>query len=372
MPPGPARRSVNHIMRVDHFDFHLPPERIAARPISPRDSARLLHVAKDGLGDHVVSDLPALLASGDVLVLNDTRVLPARLTGVRGAVRIEVTLHHPVADGVWDAFARPAKRLKAGQEIVFAEDFSAHVAAREGPEVRLEFPLRGKYLRAALERHGVPPLPPYIPRPDGADARDKADYQTLHAAKDGAVAAPTAGLHMTPALLQALAARGVAAEFITLHVGAGTFLPVRTADTADHVMHGEWGSLDAGTAARINAARDNGGRVVALGSTSLRLLERAADEDDRLAAFSGDIDLFIVPGYRFKIVDLLMSNFHLPRSTLYMLVSAFAGMARMRDAYAHAISAGYRFYSYGDASLLAQAETAEVAAEAAAAEAAVW
>ncbi|MEE8172535.1 MAG: tRNA preQ1(34) S-adenosylmethionine ribosyltransferase-isomerase QueA, partial [Alphaproteobacteria bacterium] len=302
------------------------------------------------------------------LVLNDTRVLPARLTGRRGEVRIEVTLHRKMADGVWDAFARPAKRLKAGQEIVFADGFSAHVAAREGAEVRLEFSLRGKQLRAALERHGVPPLPPYIPRPDGADARDKADYQTLHAAKDGAVAAPTAGLHLTPALFDALAARGVASEFITLHVGAGTFLPVRTADTADHVMHGEWGALGAATAARINAAREKGGRVVAVGSTSLRVLERAADAHGRLAAFSGDIDLFIVPGYRFKIVDLMMSNFHLPRSTLYMLVSAFAGMARMRDAYAHAISAGYRFYSYGDAGLLTHADAAEVAAEAAAAE----
>ena len=239
--------------------------------------------------------------------------------------------------------------------------------SREGAEVRLNFALRGTQLRSALERHGVPPLPPYIPRSDGADARDKADYQTIYAAKDGAVAAPTAGLHMTPELFAALDARGVTCEFITLHVGAGTFLPVRTEDTADHVMHGEWGTLGASAAERINAARENGGRVVALGSTSLRILEHAADAAGRLAPFSGDIDLFIEPGYRFKAVDLLMSNFHLPRSTLFMLVSAFAGMARMRQAYVHAIASGYRFYSYGDASLLAHAETAEVAAEAAAA-----
>ena len=355
-------------MRGDLFDFHLPPERIAARPASPRDSARLLHVSESGFGDHIVRDLPARLLPGDVLVLNDTRVLPARLRGTRGAARIEVTLHRMVADGVWDAFARPAKRLKAGQEIVFAGDFSAQVVAREGPEVRLEFSLQGAALRAALEHHGAMPLPPYIPRENGADARDKADYQTIHAAHDGAVAAPTAGLHMTPALFDALKLRGVATEFITLHVGAGTFLPVRAADTADHVMHGEWGTLGAETAARINAARDKGGRVVALGSTSLRILEHAADAEGRLAPFSGDIDLLIVPGYRFKITDLLMSNFHLPCSTLFMLVSAFAGMARMQGAYAHAISSGYRFYSYGDASLLTRADTAAVAAEAAAAQ----
>ncbi|HJN60691.1 MAG TPA: tRNA preQ1(34) S-adenosylmethionine ribosyltransferase-isomerase QueA [Alphaproteobacteria bacterium] len=343
-------------MRVDLFDFHLPPVRIAARPAAPRDSARLLSVGAGGFADHIVRDLPALLLPGDVLVLNDTRVLPARLTGVRGDARIEVTLLSRLADGVWNAFARPAKRLKAGQEITFADGFSAYVLAREGAEVRLEFTLPGEQLRAALERHGAPPLPPYIARPDGADERDKSDYQTVHAANDGAVAAPTAGLHMTEALFDALAARGVAVEFITLHVGAGTFVPVRASDTADHVMHGEWGALGAGVAARINAARETGGRVVAVGSTSLRILERAADEVGRLSPFAGDIDLFIVPGYRFKIVDLMMTNFHLPRSTLFMLVSAFAGVARMRDAYAHAIAENYRFYSYGDACLLTRAE----------------
>ncbi len=343
-------------MRVDLFDFELPPERIAARPVSPRDSARLLEIGPDGLNDCVVSDLPALLAPGEVL--NDTRVLPARLTGRRGEARIEITLHHMQGDGMWDAFARPAKRLKAGQEIIFAEDLTAKVLAREGGEVRLDFNLRGADLRAALERHGTPPLPPYIPREDGADLRDKADYQTLHAAKDGAVAAPTAGLHMTPELFAALDTRGVAREFITLHVGAGTFLPVRAEDTEDHVMHGEWGELDAGAAARINAARAAGGRVVAVGSTSMRILERAAGDAGRLSAFSGEIDLFIVPGYRFKAVDLMMTNFHLPRSTLFMLVSAFAGMERMQSAYAHAITEGYRFYSYGDACLLHRTEDA--------------
>jgi S-adenosylmethionine:tRNA ribosyltransferase-isomerase len=343
-------------MRVDIFDFTLPPERIAARPATPRDAARLLQVGAGALHDRTVRDLPGLLAPGDVLVLNDTRVLPARLTGRRGEARIEVTLHRVLADGLWNAFARPAKRLKPGQEIVFAVDFSARVEAREGGEVRLRFSRRGAALRAALERHGAAPLPPYIRRSGGPDARDRADYQTLHAAKDGAVAAPTAGLHMTAELNAALAARGVTREFVTLHVGAGTFLPVRVADTRDHVMHSEWGALDGATAARLNAARARGGRIVALGSTSLRILERAADAAGNLSAFSGDIDLFIVPGYQFKFVDLMMTNFHLPRSTLFMLVSAFAGLARMQAAYAHAIAGNYRFYSYGDACLLTRAE----------------
>ncbi len=343
-------------MRVDLFDFTLPPERIAARPLSPRDSARLLQVEAGKLHDRRVRDLPALLMPGDILVLNDTRVVPARLSGRRGEARIEITLHRVLGDGLWSAFARPAKRLKPGQEIVFADGFSARVEAREGGEVRLRFAVQGEDLRAALERHGSPPLPPYIPREDGPDAQDRTDYQTIHAVHDGAVAAPTAGLHMTAELNAALAERGVASAFVTLHVGAGTFLPVRTEDTADHVMHSEWGQLSAETAAAINAARESGGRVVALGSTSLRILERAADGKGRLSPFSGDIDLFIVPGYRFKIVDLMMTNFHLPRSTLFMLVSAFAGLARMQAAYAHAIAQNYRFYSYGDACLLTRAE----------------
>ncbi len=350
-------------MRVDFFDFSLPPERIAARPATPRDSARLLQVGLSELHDRTVCDLPALLGPGDVLVLNDTRVVPAWLKGRRGEARIEITLHRVLADGLWSAFARPAKRLKPGQEIVFADGFSAQVEAREGGEVRLRFALDGEDLRAALECHGSPPLPPYIPRESGPDAQDRTDYQTIHAAHDGAVAAPTAGLHMTAELNAALAARGVVCEFVTLHVGAGTFLPVRTVDTADHVMHAEWGALSAGAAASINKARESGGRVVAVGSTSLRILERAADAGGRLSPFSGDIDLFIVPGYRFRIVDLMMTNFHLPRSTLFMLVSAFAGLARMQAAYAHAIQHGYRFYSYGDACLLARADADDVAAE---------
>ena len=308
--------------------------------------------------NHLVRDLPALLLPGDVLVLNDTRVLPARLTGRRGEARIEVNLHQMQGDGQWDAFARPAKRLKVGQEILFADEFSARVVARDGGEVRLEFDLRGAELRNALERYGKPPLPPYITREKGADERDRSDYQTVYAARDGAVAAPTAGLHMTLELFAALERRGVAREFITLHVGAGTFLPVRANDTKDHVMHGEWGELDASVAARINQARAAGGRVVAVGSTSLRILECAADDSGRLSAFSGVIDLFIVPGYRFKTVDLMMTNFHLPRSTLFMLVSAFAGMKHMRAAYEHAIAEGYRFYSYGDACLLHRTEDA--------------
>ena len=339
-------------MQVDLFDFFLPPERIAVRPISPRDSARLFEIGPKALNGHLVRDLPAMLSPGDVLVLNDTRVLPARLTGRRGDARIEVTLHQMQGDYQWDAFVRPAKRLKAGQEILFADGFSSRVVARDGGVVRLEFNLCGDELRAALERHGTPPLPPYIPRVKGADERDGVDYQTIYAVKDGAVAAPTAGLHMTLELLAALKKRGVTLEFITLHVGAGTFLPERVDDTNDHVMHGEWGELDASVATRINRARAAGGRVIAVGSTSLRILERAADDSGCLSAFSGVIDLFIVPGFRFKVVDLMMTNFHLPRSTLFMLVSAFAGMKRMRKAYEHAIAEGYRFYSYGDACLL--------------------
>jgi len=345
-------------MKVDLFNFFLPPERIAVRPVSPRDSARLLKVSPKVMNGHLVRDLPAMLSPGDVLVLNDTRVLPARLTGRRGDAHIEVTLHQMQGDDQWDAFVRPAKRLKVGQEILFADGFSSQVVARDGGEVRLEFNLRGEELCAALECHGTLPLPPYIPREKGADERDSIDYQTIYAKSDGAVAAPTAGLHMTPDLFTALEKRGVILEFITLHVGAGTFLPVRVDDTRNHVMHGEWGELDSAVAARINRARAAGGRVVAVGSTSLRILECAADDSGSLSAFSGVIDLFIVPGYRFKVVDLMMTNFHLPRSTLFMLVCAFAGMKRMRSAYERAIADGYRFYSYGDACLLHRTDDA--------------
>jgi S-adenosylmethionine:tRNA ribosyltransferase-isomerase len=339
-------------MKVSDFDFELPARLIADRPAVPRDSARLLEVA-DGLRDRVVRDLPALLRPGDLLVVNDTRVIPARLCGRRGSAAIEVTLHKCVAAARWRAFARPARKLKPGDDIDFGEGLSAAVAGKgDGGEVELVFDRGGAELMAALAQVGRMPLPPYIKRPGGADERDRADYQTIFAARDGAVAAPTAGLHFTPALLSALAARGVARVAVTLHVGAGTFLPVKAEDTNDHVLHAEYGIVDEAAATAIEHARAAGGRVVAVGTTSLRLLESAADDGGRVRPFAGDTDLFITPGYRFKAVDLLLTNFHLPRSTLFMLVCAFAGIGRMKAAYAHAKAAGYRFYSYGDCCLL--------------------
>jgi len=339
-------------MRTADFDFALPADRIADRPASPRDAARLLHVG-EGLADLHVRDLPRLLRPGDLLVANDTRVIPARLVGRRGAVRIEATLHKAETPARWRAFVRPAKRLRAGDRIAFAEDFAAEVVAKgEAGEVTLEFALGGAALLTALERHGAMPLPPYIPRPEGPTARDREDYQTLFAAKDGAVAAPTAGLHFTPALLAALEAAGVGLRRVTLHVGAGTFLPVKSEIVEEHRMHAEYGEIDGETAAAVNATRGRGGRVVAIGTTSLRLLESAATPDGRLAPFAGDTAIFITPGYRFRVVDRLFTNFHLPRSTLFMLVAAFAGLERMKRAYDHAIAAGYRFYSYGDACFL--------------------
>ncbi len=337
-------------MKVDLFDFELPPERIAQTPAEPRDSARLLEVRPDALADRAVLDLPDLLNPGDLLVFNDTRVIPARLHG-RREVAVEVLLHKAEADGTWLAFARPGKRLKIGQTIRFAEDFAAEtLEKREGGELRLAFSGAADLLEA-LKRHGSMPLPPYI-RGGKAEPADAERYQTIYAREEGAVAAPTAGLHFTERLMAALEARGIGTAFVTLHVGAGTFLPVKADDTADHRMHAEWGSIDAETAARITATKAKGGRVVAVGTTSLRLLESAAREDGSVPAFSGDTSIFITPGYRFKAVDLLMTNFHLPRSTLFMLVSAFSGLERMQSAYKHAIEAGYRFYSYGDACLL--------------------
>jgi S-adenosylmethionine:tRNA ribosyltransferase-isomerase len=337
-------------MKVDLFDYELPPDRIADRPIEPRDAARLL-VVGGGLEDRTIRDLPRLLAPGDLLLFNDTRVIPARLFGRRGEAKIEILLHQRLGDALWRAFARPAKRLKPGDAVRFAEDFSARVEEKgEAGEVTLRFVPGGADLMAALAQHGSTPLPPYIKR--AADSRDRTDYQTLFAARDGAVAAPTAGLHMTERLLGELGARGIAWTTLTLHVGAGTFLPVKADDTADHVMHAEWGRIDAAAAARLNAARAAGGRVIAIGTTSLRLLESAADKEGRIHAFEGDTTIFITPGYRFRAVDGLLTNFHLPRSTLFMLVSALMGLETMRAAYAHAIAAGYRFYSYGDASLL--------------------
>jgi S-adenosylmethionine:tRNA ribosyltransferase-isomerase len=342
-------------MRTADFDFELPPELIADEPARPRDAARLLDVGA-ALVDRHVRDLPDLLNPGDLLVYNDTRVIPARLTGKRGEVKVEATLHKREGADTWHVFAKPGKRLRVGDTIVFAPDLSAQVMEkREAGDIALRFSVAGGELMAALHRYGVMPLPPYIRRPEGALAKDAEDYQTVFAAREGAVAAPTAGLHFTPDLLARLEARGIRRVPVTLHVGAGTFLPVKVDDIRDHRMHAEWGEISEDTARAIRETRQAGGRIVSIGTTSLRLLETAAADDGTLAPFSGDTDIFITPGYRFKIVDLLLTNFHLPRSTLFMLVSAFAGMERMRAAYAHAISSGYRFYSYGDTSLIGRA-----------------
>ncbi|MET4697940.1 S-adenosylmethionine:tRNA ribosyltransferase-isomerase [Constrictibacter sp. MBR-5] len=343
-------------MRTDLFDFDLPPDLIAQHAAIPRDAARLLDVRSDGLADRIVRDLPDLLRPGDVMVFNDTRVIPARLRGVRGAAQVEVTLHLQEGPSTWRTFARPARRLRPGETVRFGDGFTATVRSRDGGEVVLDFDRGGPDLLAALERHGEMPLPPYIRRPDGPEPGDADSYQTIFAAHPGAVAAPTAALHFTPDLLAALDARGVKRETLTLHVGAGTFLPVKVEDAREHRMHAEYGVIDAATAERLNAARAAGGRLVAVGTTALRLLESAASPDGRVGAFAGQTDIFILPGYRFRCVDLLMTNFHLPRSTLFMLVAAFAGLERMRSAYAHAVAAGYRFYSFGDSSLLHRAD----------------
>ena len=333
------------------FDFELPSENIATEPARPRESAKLLEVGET-LVDHTVADLPSLLTPGDVVVINDTRVIPARLRGTRRGAKVQVTLHKAEADGTWKVFARPARKLSTGDIIDFADGFTARVEAKgEAGEVTLSFP-GADDLFGALAKHGEMPLPPYISRPGGATTADENDYQTVYAARQGAVAAPTAGLHFTDGLMEAVRAAGAQFATVTLHVGAGTFLPVKVDRIADHRMHGEWGEIDADTAATINAARAAGGRIVSVGTTPLRLLETAATEDGKVHPFTGDTDIFITPGYRFKAVDTLMTNFHLPRSTLFMLVSAFAGLDRMRAAYQHAIQTGYRFYSYGDSSLL--------------------
>ena len=340
-------------MRVDLFDFELPPERIALRPARPRDAARLLLVPGEGaLCDLTVRDLPNLLRAGDVLVFNDTRVIPAQLEGRRGAAKIGATLHKRIDLRRWHAFIRNAKRLHQGDTIEFAAGVQAKAEVRaDDGSWTLAF-LGEEPVELLLERAGQMPLPPYIAGKRATDAQDQSDYQTMFAAKDGAVAAPTAALHFTPELLRALTEAGIGHETLTLHVGAGTFLPVKVDDTADHKMHAEWGTISTETAARLNAARAAGGRVIAVGTTSLRLLESAASEDRVIHAFAGDTAIFITPGYQFKGIDGLMTNFHLPKSTLFMLVSALMGRERMQAAYAHAIAQGYRFYSYGDASLL--------------------
>ena len=340
-------------MRIEEFDFDLPPELIAHRPASPRDASRLLRLLPDRLEDRRFLDLPELLRPGDLLVFNDTKVIPARLVGRRGAAAVEATLHRRVAPDAWRAFAKPARRLKPGDRIDFAPDFTAEVTAKgEGGEVELRFPCSGAALISALERHGSMPLPPYIKRPGGPDPRDRGDYQTLFARIEGAVAAPTAGLHFTPRVMAALRSRGVESAAVTLHVGAGTFLPVKTERVEEHAMHAESGEIGAATADAIAQARARGGRVVAVGTTSLRLLETAAAGDGAVRPFAGETALYILPGFRFRAVDLLLTNFHLPRSTLFMLVAAFSGLDRMRAAYEHAKRAGYRFYSYGDCCLL--------------------
>ena len=340
-------------MRVDLFDFELPPERIALRPARPRDAARLLVVEGERpFADRHVRDLPQLLRAGDVLVFNDTRVIPAQLEGRRGDARIGATLHKRLDHRRWQAFIRNAKRLKPGDTVEFGRGVSALAEERHADgSFTLAF-TGDEPVEALLERAGTMPLPPYIAGKRATDEADRADYQTMFAERDGAVAAPTAALHFTPELVAALDSAGIARETLTLHVGAGTFLPVKAEDTESHAMHAEWGRIDAATAERLNAARSAGGRLIAVGTTSLRLLESAARADGTIAPFEGDTAIFITPGYRFKAVDGLMTNFHLPKSTLFMLVSALIGRERMLAAYAHAIAEEYRFYSYGDSSLL--------------------
>ena len=340
-------------MRVDLFDFDLPPERIALRPARPRDAARMLVVRPEGpFEDAGVRDLPRLLRRGDVLVFNDTRVIPAQLEGRRGEARIGATLHKRLDLRRWQAFVRNARRLREGDPIDFGAEVSAMAETRhEDGSWTLAF-AGEEPVELLLERAGTMPLPPYIAGKRGTDEQDRADYQTMFAAQDGAVAAPTAALHFTTDLIKALDTAGIARETLTLHVGAGTFLPVKADDTADHIMHSEWGRIEADAAARLNAARAAGGRIIAVGTTSLRLLESAANDDGTVQPFAADTAIFITPGYRFKAVDGLMTNFHLPKSTLFMLVSALMGRERMQAAYAHAIAQEYRFYSYGDSSLL--------------------
>ncbi|MEO1968017.1 MAG: tRNA preQ1(34) S-adenosylmethionine ribosyltransferase-isomerase QueA [Sphingomonadaceae bacterium] len=341
-------------MNVDLFDFELPQERIALRPARPRDAAKMLVVRGNAtpFADEHVRDLPTLLNPGDVLVFNDTRVIPAQLEGRRGEARIGATLHKRIDLRRWQAFIRNAKRLHSGDTVDFGQGVSAAAEMRH-PDGSWTLAFAGKEpVEVLLERAGSMPLPPYIAGKRPTDEADRDDYQTYFAREDGAVAAPTAALHFTPGLVAALDSAGIGRETLTLHVGAGTFLPVKADDTDDHVMHSEWGRIEANVADRLNAARRNGGRVIAVGTTSLRLLESAASEDGTIQPFAGDTDIFITPGYRFRAIDGLMTNFHLPRSTLFMLVSALMGRERMQDVYAHAIEHEYRFYSYGDSSLL--------------------
>lgn len=354
-------------MRVSAFDFHLPEENIALRPANPRDSAKLLQVSSQGkFTDHSLRDLPSLLREGDVLVLNETKVLRAALTATRparahgggGDVTVDVNLHTAISDNEWRAFVRPAKRLRDGDVVHFSDRLSATVFAKqEGGDVGLRFNMGGKNLSNAIEATGKPPLPPYIARKRAPDTKDIDDYQTVYAVGQAAsVAAPTAGLHFTPDVFKALGAKGIQIERLTLHVGAGTFLPVKSEDTDDHHMHSEWYHIAPETAARINQAKEEGRRIIAVGTTVLRALE-SSTVDGRVKTLSDDTQIFITPGSKFHIIDGLMTNFHLPKSTLFMLVSALAGLETMQAAYTYAIENGYRFYSYGDSSLLWAAET---------------
>jgi S-adenosylmethionine:tRNA ribosyltransferase-isomerase len=362
-------------MRVDAFDFELPDERIALHPADPRDSARLLLVGSNGgLSDHIVRDLPGLLRAGDLLVLNQTRVIPAQLAGRRtrhGAetLPVSVTLVEAQDDDQlrWKAMARPGKRIKPGDRLDFPADgppqLSCHVESKgEDGLISLAFDGDAEAFANGLKAVGMPPLPPYIAAKRGYLEADKDDYQTVYAATEGSVAAPTAGLHFTDALFDALDAAGIGRAFVTLHVGMGTFLPVKADDTSSHTMHAEWGEITPDVAEAINQARSAGGRIIAVGTTSLRILESAASDERTIHPFQGETDIFITPGYRFKAIDALMTNFHLPRSTLFMLVCALCGLARMKAAYAHAIDTGYRFYSYGDGSLLWKADAEDTQA----------
>lgn len=348
-------------MRVDQFDFELPESLIALRPVVPRDVARCLVVEGGGLADRRMYDLPHLLEPGDLLVFNDTMVIPAALEGVRrrpggGGARIHLNLHKRLSADTWRAFARPLRRLRVNDEITIADGFCARLSEiGEGGDITLVFNHSGSTLDAAIDAHGMTPLPPYIGARREVDARDAKDYQTMFALTPGSVAAPTASLHFTSELLAALQARGIGHCFVTLHVGAGTFLPVKTEDTRDHLMHSEWGHIPDAAAQMINTARAAGKRVVAAGTTALRLIESAANADGTVSPWTGETSIFITPGYRFRAVDALITNFHLPRSSLFMLVCAFCGLETMKAAYSHAIASQYRFYSYGDGSLLFRA-----------------
>lgn len=341
-------------MLTSLFDFELPEDLIADAPASPRDASRMLVVKDGAISDEAIKNFTRHLKKNDIVVFNDTRVIPARLMGKRGDVEVEILLHKPIKSGAWTCFAKPGKRLKLGDMVIFSDDFSAKVIdKRHDGQVTVLFSEEG--FTEKLAKYGQMPLPPYIEKKRAADARDCETYQTVYAQHDGSVAAPTAGLHFTPELLKAIDDAGATRAHVTLHVGGGTFLPVKTEDTAQHVMHSEWARIDEGTAEKINAAKAAGGRVIAVGTTSLRTLESAANADGSVKPWQGETNIFITPGYSFKCVDLLLTNFHLPCSTLFMLVSAFSGLDAMKAAYAYAIAQRYRFYSYGDACLLYRA-----------------